>query len=201
MPAVSGSSDCSRMHPDLYNFHIKSLATTSAALGSSTSSALSLTEPPASLGNHQSCQYSHSSNDGCPLATAGFFTPAKRALGTTLTSTTLTIQHGANGTAPLLCQRGVTTITRSPLLAKSSVHSFDSVLFGSHDNFSAPSVLPSQQHSLPSSGHLLNSLAVCLLTPVSQLTPITLYRFQHELCLHLNPDKAVYVVQGLGDGF
>ena len=140
MPAVSGSSDCSRMHPDLYNFHIKSLATTSAALGSSTSSALSLTEPPASLGNHQSCQYSHSWNDGCPLATAGFFTPAKRALGTTLTSTTLTIQQGANGTAPLLCQRGVTTITRSLLLAKSSVHSFDSVLFGSHDNFSAPSV-------------------------------------------------------------
>ena len=189
------------MHPDLYNFHIKSLATTSAALGSSTSSALSLTEPPASLGNHQSCQYSHSWNDGCPLATAGFFTPAKRALGTTLTSTTLTIQHGANGTAPLLCQSGVTTITRSPLLAKSSVHSFDSVLFGSHDNFSAPSVLPSQQQGLPSSGHLLHSLAVWPLRPVSQLTPITVDKFQHELHLHPNPDKVVYVVQGLGDGF
>ena len=115
--------------------------------------------------------------------------------------TDLTIQHGVNGTTPLLCQRGLTAITRSPLLANSPVHSFYSVRFGSHDNFSAPSVLPSQQQSLPSSGHLLNSLPVCPLTPVSQLTPITLYRFQHELRLHLNPDKAVYVVQGLDDGF
>ena len=70
------------MHPDLYNFHTRSLATTSATLGSSTSSALSLTKPPASLGNHQSCHYSRSWNDGCPLATTGFFTPAKQALGT-----------------------------------------------------------------------------------------------------------------------
>ena len=35
--------------------------------------------------------------------------------------TALTIQHGANGTTPLLCQRGVNTITRSPLLANSPV--------------------------------------------------------------------------------
>ena len=106
-----------------------------------------------------------------------------------------------NGTTPLLCQRGLTTITRSPLLANSAVHSFYSVLLGSHDNFSAPSVLPSQQQGLPSSGHLLNSLVICPLRPVSQLTPITVDRFQHELCLHPTPDKVVYVVQGLGDGF
>ena len=102
---------------------------------------------------------------------------------------------------PLLFQRGVTAITRSPLLANSAVHNFDSVLFGSHDNFSALSVLPSQQQGLPSSGHLLHSLGICLLKPVSQLTPITEDRFQHELCLHPNPDKVVYVGQGLGDGF
>ena len=99
--------------------------------------------------------------------------------------------------------RGLTAITRSPLLANSAVHSFYSVLLGSHDNFSAPSVLPSQKQGLPSSGHLLNSLAIifCPLRPVSQLTPITVDRFQHELRLHPTPDKVVYVVQGLGDGF
>ena len=102
---------------------------------------------------------------------------------------------------PLLFQRGVTAITRSPLLANSAVHNFDSVLFGSHDNFSALSVLPSQQQGLPSSGHLLLSLGICLLKPVSQLTPITEDRFQHEICLHPIPDKVVYVGQGLGDGF
>ena len=58
--------------------------------------------------------------------------------------TALTIQHGVNGTTPLVCQRGITAITRSALLANSPVHSFNSVFFGSHDNFSAPSVLPSQ---------------------------------------------------------
>ena len=36
---------------------------------------------------------------------------------------------------------------------------------------------------------------------VSQLTPITVDRFQHELRLHPNPHKVVHVVQGLGDGF
>ena len=187
------------MHPDLYNFHTRSLTTTSAALGSSTSSALSLTEPLAYLGNHQSCHYSHSWNDGCLLATAGFFTPAKQALGTTHCS-----DHSAWSEwypPPLLCQRGLTAITRSPLLANSPVHSFYSLLFGSHDNFSAPSVLPSQQQGLPSSGHLLNSLAICPLRQVSQLTPITVDGFQHELRLHPTPDKVVYVVQGLGDGF
>ena len=55
----------------------------SRLIGSSTSSALSLTEPLAYLGNHHSCYYSHSWNGGCLLATAGFFTPAKQALGTT----------------------------------------------------------------------------------------------------------------------
>ena len=115
--------------------------------------------------------------------------------------TALTIQHGVNGTPPLLCQRGLTAITRSPLLANSPVHSFYSLLFGSHDNFSAPSVLPSQQQGLPSSGHLLNSLAICPLRQVSQLTPIMVDRFPHDLRLHPTPDKVVYVVQGLGDGF
>ena len=58
--AASGSTDWSRMHPDLYNFH-----TTPAAPGSSTSPASSLTEPLASSGNHRSSQYCHSWNDGC----------------------------------------------------------------------------------------------------------------------------------------
>ena len=105
--------------------------------------------------------------------------------------TALTIQHGVNGTTPLLCQRGLTAITRSPLLANSPVHSFYSVRFGSHDDFSAPSVLPSQQQGLPSSGHLLNSLAICPLRPVSQPTPITVDRYQHELCLYPTPDEVV----------
>ena len=62
--AASGSTDWSRMHPDLYNFHTRSPVTTSAASGSSTSSALSLTVPMGSSGNPQSSQYCHSWNDG-----------------------------------------------------------------------------------------------------------------------------------------
>ena len=62
--AASGSTDWSRMHPDLYNFHTRSPAATPAATGSSTSPALSLTEPLASLGNPRSSQYCHSWNDG-----------------------------------------------------------------------------------------------------------------------------------------
>ena len=62
--AASGSTDWSRMHPDLYNFHTKSPVTTSAASGSSTSSASSLTEPLGSSGNPRSSQYCHSWNDG-----------------------------------------------------------------------------------------------------------------------------------------
>ena len=63
--AASGSTDWSHMNPDLYNFHTRSLATTSAASGSSTSPALSLTESLASSGNPRSSQYCHSWNDGC----------------------------------------------------------------------------------------------------------------------------------------
>ena len=63
--AASGSTDWSHMNPDLYNFHTRSLATTSAASGSSTSPALTLTEPLASSGNPRSSQYCHSWNDGC----------------------------------------------------------------------------------------------------------------------------------------
>ena len=62
---ASGSTDWSHMNPDLYNFHTRSLATTLAASGSSTSPALSLTETLASSGNPQSSQYCHSWNDGC----------------------------------------------------------------------------------------------------------------------------------------
>ena len=62
--AASGSTDWSRMHPDLYNFHTRSPVTTSAASGSSTSSASSLTEPLGSSGNPRSSQYCHSWNDG-----------------------------------------------------------------------------------------------------------------------------------------
>ena len=42
-----------------------------------------------------------------PLAAAGFVTPAKRAMGTTLAFTALTTQHTReNGLAPLLSQWG-----------------------------------------------------------------------------------------------
>ena len=62
--AASGSTDWSRMHPDLYNFHTRSPVTTSTASGSSTSSASSLSEPLGSSGNPRSSQYCHSWNDG-----------------------------------------------------------------------------------------------------------------------------------------
>ena len=62
--AASGSTDWSRMHPDLYNFHPRSPVNTSAASGSSTSSASSLTELLGSSGNPRSSQYCHSWNDG-----------------------------------------------------------------------------------------------------------------------------------------
>ena len=140
-----------------------------------------------------------------PLVAAGFVTPANRAMGTTPASTALTGPHGENGPAPHLSQRGVTAAARPPL-ANSAVNSFVSVHVGSHGNFSAlelrsPFVLPSQQQGLPSSGSSLCSPAVCPLRPVSQLTPINVDRFQHELCHHPNPDKVAYVVQGLRDGF
>ena len=120
-----------------------------------------------------------------PSAAASFVTPVKSNSGTTLTSTALTALHGENNPAPLLSQKGVTAITRPPL-ANSAVHSFDSVLFGSHGNFSAvelrsPLVLPSQQHGLPSSSYSLCSSAVSPLRPVSQLNPISVDRFQHEV--------------------
>ena len=54
---------------------------------------------------------------------------------------------------------------------------------------------------LPSSGYLLHSPAICPLRPVSQLTPINVDRFQHELRHHPNSDKVAYVVQGLPGGF
>ena len=42
-----------------------------------------------------------------PLAAAGFVTPAKRAMGTTLAFSALTTQHTSkNGPAPLLSQTG-----------------------------------------------------------------------------------------------
>ena len=140
-----------------------------------------------------------------PLVLAGFVTPVNRAMGTTPASTALTGPHGENGPAPFLSQRGVTDAARPPL-ANSAVNSFVSVHVGSHGNFSAlelrsPFVLPSQQQGLPSSGSSLCSPAVCPLRPVSQLTPINVDRFQHELCHHPNPDKVAYVVQGLRDGF
>ena len=62
--AASGSTDWSRMHPDLYNFHTRSPVTTSAASGSSTSSALSLTMPLGCSGNPRSSQFCHSWNAG-----------------------------------------------------------------------------------------------------------------------------------------
>ena len=58
--AASGSTDWSRMHPDLYNFHTRS----PAASGSSKFSASSLTEPLGSSDNPWSSQYCHSWNDG-----------------------------------------------------------------------------------------------------------------------------------------
>ena len=140
-----------------------------------------------------------------PLVAAGFVTPVNRATGTTPASTALTGPHGENGPAPHLSQRGVTAAARPPL-ANSAVNSFVSVHVGSHGNFSAlelrsPFVLPSQQQGLPSSGYSLCSPAVSPLRPVSQLTPINVDRFQHELRHHPNPDKVAYVVQGLRHGF
>ena len=67
---------------------------------------------------------------------AGFVTPVKRAMETTLASTALTAPHGENSPAPLLSQRGVTAVARPPL-ANSAVHSFDSVPVGSRGNFTA----------------------------------------------------------------
>ena len=140
-----------------------------------------------------------------PLVAVGFVTPVNRATGTTPASTALTGPRGENGPAPLLSQRGVSAVARQPL-ANSTVNSFVPVHVGSHGNFSAlelrsPFVLPSQQQGLPSSSSSLCSPAVCPLRPVSQLTPINVDRFQHELCHHPNPDKVAYVVQGLRDGF
>ena len=185
--AATGSTDWSRMNPDLYNIHTRSPAATSAASGSSTSSALSLAEPTTSSGNPYSSQYCHSWNDGrcCwPFGRCRFRYPCELCNGSTLASTALTAQPAEHGPAPLLSQRGVTAIARPPLLANSAVYSSDSVLVGSHGNFSAfelrsPLVLPSQQQGLPSSGYLLRSPAVCPFRPVSQLTTINVDRFQH----------------------
>ena len=146
------------------------------------------------------------SADTDPMAAAGFVAPANCAMGTTLASTALTAQPAEHGPAPLLSQRGVTAIARPPLLANSAVYSYDSVLVGSHGNFSAfelhsPLVLPSQQQCLPSSGYLLHSPSVCPFRLVSQLTPINVDRFQHEFRHRPNSDKVAYMVKGLCDGF
>ena len=122
-----------------------------------------------------------------PLVAAGFVTPVKCAMGATLASNTLTTPHGENG---------VTAITRPPL-ANSAVYSFASVPVGFHGNLSALGlhscfVLPSWQQGPPSSSYLLCSPAVCPVRPVSQLTPINVDRFQHELHHHPNPEKAAY---------
>ena len=66
-----------------------------------------------------------------------------------LASTALTALQGENGPAPLLSQRGLTTVARPPL-ANSAVNNFVSVHVGSLGNFSAlelrsPFVLPSPQ--------------------------------------------------------
>ena len=120
-----------------------------------------------------------------PSTAASFVTPVKSNSGTTHTSTVLTALHRENNPAPLLSQRGGHRITRPPL-ANSAVNSFDSVLVGSHGNFSAlelrsPFVLPSQQQGLASSSYSLCSSAVFPLRPVSRLTPINVDRFQHEV--------------------
>ena len=71
-----------------------------------------------------------------PLVAAGFVTPVNRATGTTPASTALNALQGENGSAPLLSQRGLTTVARPPL-ANSAVNSFVSVHVGSLGNFSA----------------------------------------------------------------
>ena len=53
-----------------------------------------------------------------PLAAAGFGTPVKHVMRTTLTSTALAALHGENSPAPLLSQRGVTTI----ILTQTKLH-------------------------------------------------------------------------------
>ena len=71
-----------------------------------------------------------------PLVAAGFVTSVNRATGTIPASTALIALQGENGPAPLLSQRGLTTVARPPL-ANSAVNSFVSVDVGSLGNFSA----------------------------------------------------------------
>ena len=53
-----------------------------------------------------------------PLAAAGFGTPVKHVMRTTLASTALDALHGENSPAPLLSQRGVTAI----ILTQTKLH-------------------------------------------------------------------------------
>ena len=199
------STDWSGTHPGLYNSHKRSLATTSAALGTSISSALSLTEPLASSGNPQSSQYCNSWNDDgrCrwPFGRCRFRHSCETFHGD---SPRIHCPHcSARRERPRSPSpsKGVTAVARPPLLANSAVHSFDSVLVGSQGNFYVlPSPSSYQQQSPPSSGYFLRSPAVCLLRPVSQLAFIDVDRLQHELRNHPHSYKVAYVIQGFQDG-
>ena len=129
--AATGSTDWSRMNPDLYNFHTRSPATTSAASGSSTASALSLAEPPTSLDNPLSSQYCHFWNDGrCrwPFGRCRFRHSCESCNGD---HPRIHCPHrpARRARSRLPSQsKGVTTIAMPPLLANSAVYSSDSVL-------------------------------------------------------------------------
>ena len=56
-----------------------------------------------------------------PLAAAGFGTPVKHVMRTTLASAALAALHGENSPAPLLSQRGVTAI----ILTQTKLHKWD----------------------------------------------------------------------------
>ena len=127
------------MHPGLYNFHTRSSATTSAALGSLTSSALSLTDPLASSGNPRYSQYCRSWNDGrcrCPFGRCRFRNSCETCHGDhpRIHCPHRSARRERSHSPSQL--KGVTAVARPPL-ANSAVHSFDSVDVGSHGNFSA----------------------------------------------------------------
>ena len=110
--AASGSTNWSRVHLDLYNFHTRSPL-------------LLLQAPPLPLPCHSQSLWHLQAIPGVasiatpglmgavagPLAAAGFVSPLKHAIGTALVSTAITTSHGGMVPLPLSVEGG-----SSPLL-------------------------------------------------------------------------------------